>query len=106
MAGLTPRRVNSTSFSASSIRGIGRCVIARIAQQAAEPLDRGVDVDVRPDLAAGDRRARTWRARQASRRSVEERCSAAMRSSRTDSAIDVRRNAAPSGVFTKASTER
>ena len=40
-----------------------------------------------------------------SRCSVEERCSAAIRSSRTDSAIDVRRKASPSGVFTNASTD-
>jgi hypothetical protein len=33
VAGLTPRRVNSTSCSASSIRGIARCVIARIASR-------------------------------------------------------------------------
>ncbi len=100
-----PRSVNSTSFSASSTGGIGRWVIARIARRPPShctALSTSMSRRTSPRAIARSNVA----AGQVLPRSVEARCSAAIRSSRTDSAIDVRRKAAPSGVFTNVSTER
>jgi hypothetical protein len=77
-----PRRANSTSVSASSTVGIGRCVIARIAKRPPShwiALSMSMSARTWPRLIARSSVTRET----SSRRSVDSRCRAAIRDRRT-----------------------